>query len=337
MFDVPLTDNLFHGAISIRRQASGAVRPWRLPVDRLALFPPDDALPERAGKPAGVRLRGWTDASAITLEIEPIDEPRLFDLVVDSGEEFVRGEAPAGGESVTFEGLPTGDKLVEIWLTQSGPVAIRRMTIMGGRFDPAPDDRPRWIHYGSSISHCSTADGPAETWPALVARRKGLDLTCLGYGGNCHLDPLVGRMIRDRAAEVITMKVGINIQGGSSLNQRTFRAMLIGFVASLRDGHPDTPIGIISALCSPPREVEPNLVNVTLPVLREFTADVVDRLKAAGDTNLYYFDGLKLFGPGLAARHMPDDVHPDGEGYRVLAGQAIDQVFSELPVKERPS
>ena len=33
------------------------------------------------------------------------------------------------------------------------------------------------------------------------ARTHNLDLTCLGYGGQCHLDPIVASMIRDLPAD----------------------------------------------------------------------------------------------------------------------------------------
>jgi hypothetical protein len=55
-----------------------------------------------------------------------------------------------------------------------------------------------------------------------VTRARGWDLTCLGYGGQRHLDPLIACTIRDRYADLISMCVGINIYGQGSLNVRTF-------------------------------------------------------------------------------------------------------------------
>ena len=62
-----------------------------------------------------------------------------------------------------------------------------------GHLEGAADALPRWITYGSSITHCRTAASPAATWPALVARARGLKLTALGFRGQAHADPMIAR------------------------------------------------------------------------------------------------------------------------------------------------
>ena len=167
------------------------------------------------------------------------------------------------------------------------------------------------------------------TWPAIVARERGLDLTCLGYGGNCHLEPMIAMMIRDLPADLISMKVGINIYGAASLSPRTFRAALIGFVRILREGHPDTPLAVASPIFSPPRERAENAVGFTLEAMREEVAAAVDDLRAHGDRNVHYVDGLRLFGHELA-RLLSDGTHPDAEGYKHLARNFTREVADEV-------
>ena len=53
---------------------------------------------------------------------------------------------------------------------------------------------------------------------------------------------------------------------------------------------------------------------LTLTRVREVIADVVERRRSAGDQNLRYLDGLSLFGSS-DARDLPDDLHPNAEGY----------------------
>ena len=65
---------------------------------------------------------------------------------------------------------------------------------------PAADDRPLWVTYGSSITHCAWVAGPTDTWPSIAARRLDWRLTCLGFNGACHLDPLVARAMAALAA-----------------------------------------------------------------------------------------------------------------------------------------
>ena len=43
-------------------------------------------------------------------------------------------------------------------------------------------------------------------------------------------------------------------------------------------------------------------------------SEVVSDRRAAGDSNLYYLDGLQLFGPE-DLEDLPDQVHPNEAGY----------------------
>jgi lysophospholipase L1-like esterase len=159
----------------------------------------------------------------------------------------------------------------------------------------------------------------------VAARGRGLNLTCLGFGGNCHLDPLVARVIRDLPADYLSMKVGINIYGAASLSERTFAPGIIAFVQIVRERHPTAPFVVISPIISPPREAEPNRVGFTLAAMREEVAGAVETLRAHGDRNVYYVDGLSLFGPGLVSL-LPDDLHPNAEGYQALGENFLREV-----------
>lgn len=301
------------GAISLETTAEW-VSPWRIPHADRALF--HEALVERAAMPAGVRLSFLSDTTSIRGSLVPQAEMSPIDLCCDG--EFHASHELAGRDSFCFEGLPPGEKRIELWLPQFGPFRLHSLALdEGATLAPLHDERPRWITYGSSITHCRTAASPTQTWPAIVARRAGLDLTCLGYGGQCHLDPLIALMIRDRPAELISLCVGINIYGGATLGPRTFRSNLIAFVQLLRERHPQTPLALISPIYSPPRESTANAVGLTLQGMREEVAAAVDILQAHGDRQVVYINGLELFGPELA-QLLPDELHPSAEGYRLL-------------------
>jgi hypothetical protein len=314
------------GAISLRREADW-VQPWRLPYDRRGLFPPD-ALLERAAMPAGVRIRFRSDATAVAGEVEPQPEMAPIDICCDGAR--VGSVEMAGRGSFRFDGLPPGPKTVELWLPQFGELRLRWLDLPdGSTLEPDEDPRPRWVTYGSSITQCRTAASPTETWPAIVARERGLNLTCLGYGGQCHLDPAIARLIRDLPADYLSICAGINIYGAASLGPRSFGPALIGTVQTVREGHPDTPLALISPIFSPPRETVANAVGFTLEAMRDEVAGAVEALRAHGDSNLHYVDGLRLFGPDLADR-LPDDLHPDAEGYRRLGASFLREVVGPL-------
>jgi hypothetical protein len=325
---LPLTEGLFEGAVSFET-GDGWIKPWRLPVGQLRLFTPDDALPPRGEKPAGVRLRFHSDSRRVALGVAPAGETRQFDLTI--GGELVRSLAlEAGAEQVVFDGLPAGGNLIEVWVEHRLPIALRWLGIEDGRvLAEVEDARPRWVTYGSSITFCGEAHSPARTWPAIVARRCGLNLTCLGYGGNCHIEPMVAMMIRDLPADFISLKIGINIVGGS-LSPRTFQPGVIGFVRIIRDGHPEVPIALISPIISPPRERRPGQTGLTLTMVREQVRDAVDRLRACGDGSIHYFDGRDLLGQDQAPDYLPDDLHPNADGYEVLARNFAEKVIPEI-------
>ena len=66
--------------------------------------------------------------------------------------------------------------------------------------------------------------------------------------------------------------------------------------------------------------------------MREEITKAVEAFKRRGDKNIYYVDGLKLFGPDLAD-HLPDQLHPDAEGYKILGENFLHEVFEAHKVQ----
>ena len=127
------------------------------------------------------------------------------------------------------------------------------------------------------------------------------------------------------------MKIGINVMGASSLSPRTFKGTVIGFTQIVREKHPDIPIGIISPIISPPRETTLNAVGFSLEMMRDELTDAVDRIRRVmGDNKIYYFDGLKLFGNELVNDFLPDNLHPNGDGYEIMGKHAALHILPKL-------
>jgi hypothetical protein len=323
----PLT---IEGAVSLEETEAG-LHPWRLPVEQRDLF--ETSLISKASQPAGVRLTLVSDTSSVRLDVVPpgieSNPPWVFDLLVD-GQLHGRIHPPIDAETIQFDDIPAGDHQLELYLpSQYVPVVLRDLSIdEGASASDWTDTRRRILFYGSSITHCRHAAGPSETWPAIVAKRADLHLTSLGYGGDCHLDPMVGRMIRDLPADAIGLKLGINMMSGS-VSDRTFRAFAIGLIKSIRDGHPDTPLAVVSPICHPPNETTPNVVGMTLQIMRQRLAEAVDALQGYGDRNIHYVDGLSLMGPDDVHLYI-DGIHPSAEGYRFLAEAYLREVMPQL-------
>jgi hypothetical protein len=270
------------------------------------------------------------------------------------GHLFILGPGGAGditfqeGDATTivFAGLGSESKVVEIWLPQAAVAELRQVRIDDDAevASAPPFAAPRWLHYGSSISHCIEAESPTGTWPAIAARQARVELCSLGLAGQCMLDQFVARSIRDEPADMISLKVGINVVNGDTLRDRTFGPALHGFIDTVREGHPTTPILLVSPIFCPSAEDRPGptimgpegrFITVegledirstclTLTRIRLIIASIVDLRRSLGDTNLHYLDGLQLFGAGDAA-DLPDDLHPNPSGYARLG-----QRFAEL-------
>ena len=183
----------WQGAVSLQKTEDW-VMPWRTPHSAHILFP--EPLLERSAMPAGVRISFRSNTTQVSGNIVPQNESGMLDLCCDG--ELIDSVDLKQQDSFAFKGLSDSEKSIELWLPQFGKFQLRSLEIGdGATLEPFTDTRPRWITYGSSITQCRTAASPTQTWPAIVARTHGLNLTCLGYGGQCHLDAMVARMIRD--------------------------------------------------------------------------------------------------------------------------------------------
>jgi hypothetical protein len=337
MFIEPTDSRLsWNGTISLENNDDGSVTPWRIPHEDKDIFPNAD-FHFQASHNSGVRLMIRTNSGMVKLLGSPVGEgydvgPEgcQVDLSIDN--EIVQTQIFNDNGEVLFDSLPEGDKVIELWFSPSYGLKLRGLEIDdNATLEKAEDKRLKWITYGSSITHCVRAASPAMTWPAIVARKKNLNLTSLGYGGQCKLDPMIARMIRDMDADFISLKLGINVMHGD-LSPRTFPAAVIGTIATIRDKHKTTPLVVCSPICSPPRESTLSEIGNTLEAMREQVKAAVESFQKRGDKNIYYVDGLKIFGHEFKD-YLPDELHPDAKGMELMAENFISEVFEKHQVK----
>jgi len=305
-------------------------RAWRLPHDRIALFP-GGALRARAAMSAGVRVVLGTDSRVLAgyAAVQGVEAP--LDAVVDG---VIVASAPVGPDGSFVLGLPRGDKRVELWLPQFGTFRLMSVAVEdGARVWAASAGRPRFVAYGSSLTQCRQATSPARTWPALVARALDLDLTCLGFAGEAHLDPMVARVVRDLPADVVVACLGINVYGSGTFSGRSLLPALLGFLSTIRDGHPGMPVLVVSPVASPRREDRRGRAGLTLAEVRGQVAAAVELLAAHGDPDVHLLDGRAVLGP-QDAHLLGDGLHPGPEGYERMAaviGPAVRDVLRPPP------
>ncbi|WP_229705356.1 GDSL-type esterase/lipase family protein [Williamsia phyllosphaerae] len=364
-----MSERTVRGAIELEETDSGTL-PHRLPRWALEQVG-DDRLSMSETQPAGVRIAFRSAATAVEVDVRatrvvyPGLPPRpvgLHDLLVDGR---LVAQASAGtattmsvdmatgrvdteaGEMATlrFDGLPGRAEDIEVWLPHNETteiVAIRA----DAAIEPVDlSGRRRWLHHGSSISQGSNAGSPSLTWPARTATATGVELTNLGFGGNALLDPCVARVMRDTPADLISVEIGINLVNADLMRLRAFGPAVHGFLDTIRDGHPDTPLTVVSSICCPIHEQTPgpgafdlaalavgevrfratgdpaetSAGKLTLQVIRDRLADIVAQ-RRRHDPALHHVNGLDLYGPAdVAELPLPDALHPDAAGHRRIA------------------
>ncbi|MCX5600678.1 GDSL-type esterase/lipase family protein [Streptomyces phaeochromogenes] len=373
----PVTADMLRGFLDLEQTPHGLL-PHRLPA-RARRQIPDDRLAVAEAQPSGVRLVFRTRATVVELDTLPTRRvyrgfpapaDGVYDLLVDgrlAAQATVTGgnvrtivdmvtqsaeltEGPAG--TARFAELPAGDKDIEIWLPHTEITELIALRT-DAPVEPAPDTgRKVWLHHGSSISHGSNAAHPTAIWPALAASRGGVELVNLGFGGSALLDPFTARAMRDTPADLISLKIGINVVNADAMRLRAFTPAVHGFLDTIREGHPTTPLLVVSPVLCPIQEDTPGPLapeldggtlrfkatgdpaeraagRLTLNVIRDELARVVEQ-RAADDPNLHYLDGRDLYGEKDHAEFpLPDAIHPDPAGHRRIGENFARLVFGE--------
>ncbi|MFD3455273.1 GDSL-type esterase/lipase family protein [Streptomyces sp. NPDC058691] len=375
----PITADLVRGALELERTERG-ILPHRLPA-RARAQNTDAQLAMAEAQPSGVRLVFRTRATGIELDTVPTKRvyagapPRpdgVYDLLVDgrlAGRESVTGgdtltidmatgtfeHRPGPAGTLRFSGLPGGDKDVEIWLPHNETTELLSLRT-DAPVEPAPErGRRMWLHHGSSISHGSDAAGPTATWAAHAAALGDVDLVNLGFGGSALLDPFTARALRDTPADLLSVKIGINLVNTDLMRLRAFAPAVHGFLDTLREGHPTAPLLVVSPILCPIHEDTPGPTaldpaslatgeprflatgdpaerasgKLTLTVIREELARIV-RQRSAEDPNLYHLDGRDLYGADdFAELPLPDGLHPDAAAHLRIGARFAGHAFAD--------
>ncbi|WP_082501068.1 SGNH/GDSL hydrolase family protein [Agreia sp. Leaf244] len=382
---VPLTSRFIRGAHRLEAGENGVV------IHRL----PEWALEQAADaqlalvetQPSGVRIVFSSVATSVDVTVRrfrttlvgfPERPDGVLELAVDG--EVIQRQTTDGGDTTTidmatgasavrsgplfvarFAGLPEVSKVIEIWLPHNESLEIVSVTV-NAAVDVVPAQDRHWVHYGSSISQGSNAIRPTDIWPVVAARTSGVDLTNFGFGGSALLDAFMARIISDVSADAITLKIGINLVNTDAMRLRAFRSALHGFIDVIRDGHPLTPLVLISPIYCGIHETTPgpsgfDLTEIaggrvrfvadgapgekpagqlTLTIIRDEMERIV-RERAITDPHLHYLDGLLLYGEHDAREHpLPDNLHPDESTQRMMGERFVQLAINRLNLFTSP-
>jgi lysophospholipase L1-like esterase len=184
-----------------------------------------------------------------------------------------------------------------------------RVVAIEGDVEPAPP-QPRWLAYGDSITEGWITSTPAQAWPAVAGRWRGLDAINMGYAGAARGEIVSAEHIAELAADVITVAHGTNCWSRTPHTAAMVAEGMRAFLDVVRQGHPETPMIVVSPIVRPDAEATPNRLGATLVDLRNAIEDV-----AAERHDVSLVPGLPLVTP----EQLPDGIHPADEGHAAIA------------------
>ena len=308
--------------------------PTTLTIAAYQLVPGEHLLSILTHTPEGVRVRDVSVPTPGDVVVDPADDS----YTLESGTPMRVQLTPEDSEQGVFTLLPPHTCIVEL-LGLESELPIERV-------EPSPE-AVRWVHYGSSISHGAQVASPARRWTEQVRRALDVHLREYSLSGNAQMDPCMAHCIADTEADIITCAIGINITNADSMRERFFIPALHGFLDTIREKHPYTPL-YVSTACScpiqenapgpsfmrpdgmfavPKREVEYDVGALTLQRTRELIEQVTAR---RDDPALTVVDGRTFFGPD-DAHLLVDNLHPGPEGIDLIAQRVTKALAAVLP------
>lgn len=220
-----------------------------------------------------------------------------------------QGSGGRGGEFHDYELiLPYGDAVEVLGVEVEA----------GARWEmPTPRPKVRWVAFGDSVTHGFTASSVAKSYPFQVAEARGWQVVNLGIGGRATMSR-DGDFLAGVRAEVFSVAIGVNNwQGGTELE--VFKKNMIKLLQGLRNGHPDSPVYVITPLWVPP-SWNPKSTKYPLEAYRQVIRAVVAERNSVGDARMRLVEGTSLIDHD-AALFDKVAVHPNDAGFAQMAAR----------------
>ncbi|AHF89936.1 lysophospholipase [Opitutaceae bacterium TAV5] len=186
---------------------------------------------------------------------------------------------------------------------------------------PAANEKPSmsWLAYGSSITHAHHAG-----YIYHAARLLHWDVFGKGLAGACHIEPeAAAYFVSGKNIRIITAELGVNMRHCFTLDD--FRRRAGVFIRTLRAGHPDKPVVLITCFRNGSHHARG--VNEIFERMRGFDAALRELVANAGDPDLHIIEGADLL-PDITLLST-DLLHPSPSGHAVM-GHLLAQRLSVI-------
>ena len=326
----------------------GGLQPVRVPKVWRDKWPARTAW--RGMSAAGVTVRFRTDSKKLLFRVTFIDSgdspatpavawersrPSFFSLYRDA--KYVAG-VPAltvfMQQDVTIFDDPalSGEAEIKVlfpFYYRNGEIIVHSIGIDPGAklLRAAPDNRPRVLFHGDSITHGHGVTSPRETYVSQVADKNGCVPLNYGFGGTAWADNIVAQTIAARDDwDILTIMLGANsLAGADSAGKPETAAQYTekydAYLATIRAAAPTKPILCITPILNRLDLTGGNQNGEMPQAYREAITRVV-RERQRIDPNLHFLNGLSMVDDPLYLL-VTDTVHPNDLGmHRIAQGVA---------------
>ncbi|MEA4890326.1 MAG: SGNH/GDSL hydrolase family protein [Clostridiaceae bacterium] len=294
-------------------------------MDPAILGQMSDGVRQLAVHTAGIRLRFQTDSSFFTLKAvltSPDDMSHMprtgssgFDLYCGGGRNpvyqktFMPGAASDVVVGEFFFAKPGLKDLTLNFPLYNGvkqlAIGLQPGCVLNGAA-PYRNEQPA-VFYGSSITQGGCASRPGNAYQSILSRMLDLDIINLGFSGSAKGEPEMARMIASLDMNLFVMDYDHNAPNAAYL-QKTHEP----FFQILREAHPDMPVIFISKPDADPTDED-------CVARQEVILNTYHRARQAGDKQVFFIDGERLFGSLMRDSCTVDGCHPNDLGFMRMA------------------
>ena len=164
------------------------------------------------------------------------------------------------------------------------------------------------VFYGSSIVHGEGAMRPGNTYPAIVSRKLDTDFINLGFRGNATAEEAMMKYIASLPMSVFVYDYDYNAPSIEHLENTHYAGYEI-----FRAKQPKTPVIFASRVNYYEADVAAHEKR------RNIIKESYFRALAAGDRNVYFIDGAKIYPMDKRDECTADGCHPNDMGYSYMA------------------
>ena len=185
---------------------------------------------------------------------------------------------------------------------------------------PYTYDKPV-VFYGTSMTQGACVSRAGNDYISLLCRWCDTDFINLGFSGNGKGEPIMADYLADLDPSIFVLDYDGNVPTVEALEQSH-----MPMYRKIRAKHPTTPIVLITM---PALRRHLSNPRIAIKEKKELIYNNYLTMKAEGDENVYFVDGMTLLGDEDVETGFTDLLHPNDLGYYRVA-KSLQPLFTEL-------